>query len=363
MVQLRRPQETPRRLSGLRARTDLRNERGSILVLMTFAMAALIGVAALTLDLGRYYEFRRQLQNAADAAAHAAALQLPDQPLAESEAQYYFDLNAPSIGDSQFVVSFAPGDEARVRVEATGSTEFFLLPFFGLDHGDAAVAAEVGATPKDLAVVLDRSGSMCNDSHPSGGCPDDPPVWEPFNSVQSAANDFAALFSPTYDRFALASYSTSASLDLQLNQDFGAGSPFESAVNDLSPDGYTNIGNALQLGRLELVSPRSRFDSIKVMVLLSDGIANVYPGGGGWQTCGSSSGCSAARDYARDQAQYAADDGIVIYTIGLGSNVDDGLLQEIADIAGGSYVWAPSAGDLDATFQQIANAVRIRFTE
>ena len=49
-----------------------RSDRGQVLALVALSLAALLGMAALAIDVGRFYSERRFLQNAADAAALAA---------------------------------------------------------------------------------------------------------------------------------------------------------------------------------------------------------------------------------------------------------------------------------------------------
>ena len=53
-----------------------RNEHGGTAVIATIALTALIGAAALVIDLGRFYNLDTELQNAADASALAGATQL-----------------------------------------------------------------------------------------------------------------------------------------------------------------------------------------------------------------------------------------------------------------------------------------------
>ncbi len=45
--------------------------------------------------------------------------------------------------------------------------------------------------------------------------------------------------------------------------------------------------------------------------------------------------------------------GYVIYTIGLGSYVDENILREIADVTGGKYLAATDASVLDSVFSEI----------
>ena len=54
----------------------MRRERGAFLVMMTLVVVVLIGVAALVLDIGRVMVLRAEMQNAVDAAALAAAVEL-----------------------------------------------------------------------------------------------------------------------------------------------------------------------------------------------------------------------------------------------------------------------------------------------
>jgi Putative Flp pilus-assembly TadE/G-like len=57
-----------------------RNESGSVLVLVAISLVALLGIAALAIDVGNFRAHRRQLQTAADAGALAGAAQLIQNP-------------------------------------------------------------------------------------------------------------------------------------------------------------------------------------------------------------------------------------------------------------------------------------------
>jgi len=92
------------------------------------------------------------------------------------------------------------------------------------------------------------------------------------------------------------------------------------------------------------------------MVLLSDGVPNRCAGG---------SSCTeyAAANYARAKAQEAANQGITIYAIGLGENLDEALMQDIADIGNGQYIQSPDKDDLDETFDAVAALIKVRILE
>src|SRR3954466_9754760 len=53
-----------------------RNRRGATLVLVALSMTAILGFAAMAVDLSQMGAYRSELQRAADAGAHAAAIQL-----------------------------------------------------------------------------------------------------------------------------------------------------------------------------------------------------------------------------------------------------------------------------------------------
>lgn len=365
------------------------DERGVALVLITGGMVAMLGIVGLTLDGGRYYETRRQLQNAVDAAAHAGAQELPDTTTAETKAQQYWDLNKPSVADSSSIsVTFPDAGsgwaDARIQIDVDATVNFSILSLLGKPSGSVGAFAEAGAQVKDLVVVLDRSGSMCYGSH-SWYCNDsyrlaapdgtvDPAFsWEPMRSTQEAAVNFSMFFTPVYDRFGLVSYSQTAALNEALTSDFNDVddtsfsddtingcvdcSEFADEVLELQPGGSTNIGHGINLAANELLYGAGRATAAKIMIVMTDGIANRCDASG-W-----SCGTSAAETYAYNEAITAANNGIAIYTIGLGPSVNDTLLQDIANVGGGIYLNAPTADDLETTFEQIADAIRIRILQ
>ena len=72
---------------GPRLRTR-RAERGQALVMFVLAAGVLFGFIAMTIDVGLILHQRRVLQNTADAAALAGAIELPNSPgLAYDKAQ------------------------------------------------------------------------------------------------------------------------------------------------------------------------------------------------------------------------------------------------------------------------------------
>jgi hypothetical protein len=78
--------------------------RGQTLVLATISLVALIGISALTVDIGMLYSTRRRMQTAADAAVVAAATALRDGQSVTNSATDVSSLNAFTNGKNNVVV-------------------------------------------------------------------------------------------------------------------------------------------------------------------------------------------------------------------------------------------------------------------
>jgi uncharacterized repeat protein (TIGR01451 family) len=93
----------------------------------------------------------------------------------------------------------------------------------------------------------------------------------------------------------------------------------------------------------------------RMMILLTDGVPNVIPGGlpvcdddpNLWADGGPPYDCGIY------YAQRAAERGVVIYAIGLGPGVDTEFLSAMAAETGGAYYASPSVEDLDLVFDDI----------
>ena len=69
--------------------TRRRGERGAVLVFAALVLTALLGFAALVVDIANATQVRRQSQNTADAAALAGAAELPNGPAAAAAVKFY----------------------------------------------------------------------------------------------------------------------------------------------------------------------------------------------------------------------------------------------------------------------------------
>jgi Flp pilus assembly protein TadG len=162
--------------------TSKSTQRGAVIVIVTVAVAALIMMAGLALDMGHAFLNKTRLQNTADAAALAAAKvldQTGNTALATAEATQAFGANAVAAGNQELGDAYASGNGTiqvtveysatlppftpgsltgpYVRVNATG----FVMPAWLVRVGgimQKTVAATAVAGPRTLT-----SGStVCN---------------------------------------------------------------------------------------------------------------------------------------------------------------------------------------------------------
>ena len=125
-----------------------KNERGQVLVLTVLTLVAVLGMAALVLDVGAWFHQKRQLQATADAAALAGAQLLPKSPSsAVSTALTYADKNGGGVlgGDVTVMTSRYPND--TIAVKAKKSNEGIFSRIVGVNSVDigASAKARVGA--------------------------------------------------------------------------------------------------------------------------------------------------------------------------------------------------------------------------
>jgi hypothetical protein len=173
--------------------------RAAVVAQVAVCSTIILGFGALVIDIGSAYTTQTELQVAADAAALAAAAELaahPDgdpQDAAIAAADQYASLNevrsqSPAVlgDDVEFgraqldpatgKFTFQPGgtnyDSVRVTVRRLGDgggtslvqVPFLFGPIFGKDGTQLEAKAAAVLIPRDIAVVIDLSGSMNDDS-------------------------------------------------------------------------------------------------------------------------------------------------------------------------------------------------------
>jgi Flp pilus assembly protein TadG len=118
-------------------------------------------------------------------------------------------------------------------------------------------------------------------------------------------------------------------------------------------DGWTNTGGGLEYGIQTLTDEPARPAAHKMIVLLTDGQANITPDGewphGSWSD--QQDILEESRHYVLDQAQQAADLGIRIFAVSVGVYADTDLMDEVAAITNGEHLRATSSDIAEYTEQ------------
>jgi Flp pilus assembly protein TadG len=186
---MRMNRRVPRRVARLRD-----DESGLVLVWLAMVMIVLLGMGALAVDVAHLHEVKTSAQKAADAAALAGAVSMPDAPnQARADATSIASKNGFS-NDSNTTVTVDPGSaatERQVTVTVRRTVSNFLAGVLGIDTSDVTATAtadydrpvEEVRTPIDIVMILDRTQSLDSGE---------------FNTVKTAANSvLTSVFDPT----------------------------------------------------------------------------------------------------------------------------------------------------------------------
>ena len=177
-----------------RSKSKLRQRRrGAVAVLAAVFLVVLVGMIAFAVDIGYLSVVRTQLQVAADSAALAAAGSSNlSQSGMVSAAQQFANANTAAgrqvqlnAGDVQMGTwnstsgTFTPSTGVATAVKVTvrtdpnsgGATSLFFGRIFGRSTVNQQASAVASVNPRDIAFVIDLSGSMNDDTSPgSSSC-------------------------------------------------------------------------------------------------------------------------------------------------------------------------------------------------
>lgn len=189
--------------------------------------------------------------------------------------------------------------------------------------------------PTDVALGIDLSGSMNNDN-------DTPP--QPVTDALAAASRFVNTLKEE-DQVAVVTFATRAALTTQLTNLHGA---VANAIQDLEIEpaeevGFTNTTAAFEVAMEELNSERHNDNARRVLVLLTDGLPTA-------------AGDEDVIALAEAKAAELDENGIEVYAIGLGENVDQEFIRGIASATSTAY-FAPTGADLDSIYAEITSSL------
>jgi Mg-chelatase subunit ChlD len=180
----------------------------------------------------------------------------------------------------------------------------------------------------DVALVFDTSRSMEQPADAGGE--------RKLDAARAAARGFLDAMRFPGDRAAIVAFDADARLLQGLTADPSAAL---AGLDALATQPGTRIDAGLTIGRAALADPNRSRAVAPVLVLLTDG--RPTPG---------------TRQAAVDAAAAARAAGITVFAIGLGSDVDAGLLVELAGDLGRAFL-APDAGTLRAVYDALAGEV------
>ncbi|MEO1998459.1 MAG: VWA domain-containing protein [Planctomycetaceae bacterium] len=367
------------RLSQSAQHSGVRDREGTMLVLVATSLPILIIMAAFAVDIAYIQLTRTELRVATDAAARAGGRTLSmqqDQAAARAEAQHAAQLNRVAgqplllaVSDIKFGRSERRDESGRWRFRTnkqpinalrifgrrtsqsqSGPINLFFSSAFGSHTFEPVHSAVSTQVDRDIALVLDRSGSMAYSvNEPTGGyfSPPRPPYgwwWgdpAPPNSRWRELVDAVEQFldalddTPPDEAVSVATFSSTATLDVPLTLNY---QDVRDGIDQRTQQfhyGATNIGQGIR-DSIEVLRDQGRPFAARSIVVITDGRWNTGPN-------------------PIIAAQEAAAMGITIHAVTFSFEADQATMQAMAEAAHGKYWHAPDGETLMEIFRTIAD--------
>jgi hypothetical protein len=123
----------------------MRKDQGSVAVILSVAMVALLGFSGLAIDAGMTYIERTKLSNALDASVLAAAQELPDgSAKAISIAEQYLESNEVSLDSVNILVS---PDGKSIEIIGNRNVPHYFMKVLGIDSTDVTANSKAIIAP------------------------------------------------------------------------------------------------------------------------------------------------------------------------------------------------------------------------
>jgi Ca-activated chloride channel homolog len=180
--------------------------------------------------------------------------------------------------------------------------------------------------PVSIILALDASGSM----------------RKTLQTAKEAALRFVDMVRPE-DKLGLALFADSA----EITEDLGASrNQVRTAIEKFAANGGTALYDALA----ESLERLNKVDGRRVIVIVSDGRDENNPGTG------------PGSRWTFDQVLASAREvDAAIFSIGIGPNVDRGVLEMLASASGGEAYFPQDVTQLDAEYQRVVETLRRRW--
>lgn len=338
------------------------NRSGAMLVMVAFVLIIFLVIAAFCVDIAYMHMVRAEMRTAVDAASKAGSEALAreqDEDLAIAAALEFSERNVVAGNgltlnrDDVQIGTATLGNSGRFDFETGGRNPnsvsvlgrrdeqgpdgrvgLFFGNVFGVDSVAPTASSTSAASVRDIALILDRSGSMTA-ATPSG---------TRLSDLQNAVGVFLTEIeqSSPNSAISLTTYATNSTRDIALTENFAF---IQAAVDGLAGDGFTNIFQSLRDGSdsLEQDPNRRRFAE-RTIILMTDGNFNV----GGTPI---------------PSAQRAAGFNHTIHTITFSDGADQATMAQVANIGGGVHIHADNGADLAEAFREIARTLAVVLIE
>lgn len=362
----------------------LRRERsGAILPLLAVGMLVIVILAAFAINIAYLELTRTEMYIASDAASRAAGREFMisnSMDDAKVRARLAAELNpiggkSLKLADGDFVFgqatrdslstryTFRPGGDRPNAVEVTarrtdgsenGPIQVLIPNPFGTAGINSTQTARANQTEVDIAIVLDRSGSMAFASNETAGeflPAAAPPGWD-FNgpvpspsrwrdavaAVGAFLNELNA--SPVNELVSLSTYNEGVVIDRELTSNYASIRTAMQSYSNYFVEGDTNIGGGIFAGLQSFALSQSRPYASRVIIVLTDGIDTV-----------GSNPVFAAEEAARQKT--------MVFAITFSDEADQATMQRVAEKGLGKHYHADNRSSLTEVFRDIARQIPI----
>lgn len=339
---------------------------GAMLPLIAVLLVFLFVSAVFAIDISRIHVVRSELRTATDAAARAgvealgrggseadaidAALNIAranlvaGEPLeldpskiilgaAEQNPDGSFTFVDQADFDSSDGTAFANSVQVlgeRTGTSPSGRVNLIFGGLFGVDSFEPVQSATATRLDRDVAMVLDKSGSMADEGR--------------FASLLNGVDVFVDALEETtpVENVSLTVYDTTPAKLVDLTKDLFS---IQSALNEVTPNGRTGIGLAMRVGLDSLLNdPGRRRLALRSMVVMTDGNQNegVSP-------------IAVAEECSREN--------VVVHTITFSAGADEDLMRRVAERTGGTHLHAETNEQLVEAFRTIARQLEVILIE
>lgn len=244
--------------------------------------------------------------------APSAGFQAPDEVAVEEFVNYHkHRLPLPKVGQSVAIdARWGNNEISAAQPEAVLQIGFTT----------AEVTERTDLRPLNLALVIDKSGSMAES--------------DKMTRVKESLRTFVGKLRPD-DIVSIVVFDTEAHVLCPASR-IGDGYGLQRAIDNIQPNGSTNLHGGLILGYREALK-NFRKDATNRVILLTDGIANV--------------GTVEPSKIAAESSEFNGQ-GLDLSTIGVGLNLNNDLLRTLATSGRGLYHFVSDYQDIEKVFNK-----------